>query len=225
MRIPKWLLSFIFLFPLSVFPLILGGTLTHSLAKLHLSPEVASLIVFGMLAGGFVDLPIQSIAKGKTVAHHPLAILGLSEFSPGWRRFRDETFIAVNFGGCLVALGPTLYEVWRVGSLGPSALLNVGLAALANVVLCYLIARPVPHIGVSVPAIVPPVAAAGLALLLMPDQAPLIALVAGIFGPLFGADVLHLKEASNIDVGVVSIGGAGTFDAIMLSAVISVYLG
>jgi uncharacterized membrane protein len=44
-------------------------------------------------------------------------------------------------------------------------------------------------------------------------------------GPLIGADLLHLKdieESSN--TGVISIGGAGTFDGIVLSGIIAAYL-
>jgi uncharacterized membrane protein len=88
---------------------------------------------------------------------------------------------------------------------------------LANVVVCFRIARPVPGLGITMPAFVPPLIAASFSLLLIPDFAPPVAFVAGVLGPLIGADLLHLKEVVRISPGVASIGGAGTFDGIVLS--------
>jgi uncharacterized membrane protein len=62
-----------------------------------------------------------------------------------------------------------------------------------------------------------------LALIFAPDAA-LVAYVAGVVGPLIGADVLHLREIEQSAVGMASIGGAGTFDGIVLSGIIAAYL-
>lgn len=58
-----------------------------------------------------------------------------------------------------------------------------------------------------------------LALLLVPDHAPPIAFVAGVLGPLIGADLLHLR-----DIEKIATGGAGTFDGIVLSGILAAYL-
>ena len=68
-----------------------------------------------------------------------------------------------------------------------------------------------------------PAVAAILALIFAPSEAP-VAYVAGIAGPLIGADLLHLKEIEQSAVGVASIGGAGTFDGIVLSGIVAAYL-
>jgi Protein of unknown function (DUF1614) len=47
---------------------------------------------------------------------------------------------------------------------------------------------------------------------------PPLAFVAGVLGPLVGADLLHLRHITQVPVGVLSIGGAGTFDRIVLSS-------
>ena len=39
-----------------------------------------------------------------------------------------------------------------------------------------------------------------------------------------GADLLHLKEIEQSTVGMASIGGAGTFDGIVLSGIVAAYL-
>jgi uncharacterized membrane protein len=35
---------------------------------------------------------------------------------------------------------------------------------------------------------------------------------------------LHLRQAERMDTGIVSIGGAGTFDGILLSGIVALYL-
>jgi uncharacterized membrane protein len=48
--------------------------------------------------------------------------------------------------------------------------------------------------------------------------------VAGVVGPLIGADLMHLRDFSQKAIGVISIGGAGTFDGIVLSGIVAAYL-
>jgi uncharacterized membrane protein len=48
--------------------------------------------------------------------------------------------------------------------------------------------------------------------------------VTGTFGPLVGADLLHLREIERMETGMVSIDGAGTFDGIILSGIVALYL-
>ena len=74
------------------------------------------------------------------------------------------------------------------------------------------------------PGFVSPLVAAGLAMLLAPTEAPAVAFIAGVVGPLVGADLLHLREITKNAVGVASIGGAGTFDGIVLSGIVAAYL-
>jgi uncharacterized membrane protein len=49
------------------------------------------------------------------------------------------------------------------------------------------------------------------------------AYIAGVAGPLIGVDLLHLKGIEQSTVGMASIGGAGTFDGIVLSGIVAVY--
>jgi uncharacterized membrane protein len=74
------------------------------------------------------------------------------------------------------------------------------------------------------PAFIPPLLAAIPSVLLMPDFAPPIAFIAGVLGPLIGADLLHLPEIKNVATGMASIGGAGTFDGIVLSGLMAALL-
>jgi uncharacterized membrane protein len=90
--------------------------------------------------------------------------------------------------------------------------------------LSKLLARPVPGLGIAMPAFLPPIIAALVGLMLAPDQAPMVAYIAGTFGVLIGADLLNLKDLTALRAPVVSIGGAGSFDGIFLTGIIAVLL-
>jgi uncharacterized membrane protein len=55
-------------------------------------------------------------------------------------------------------------------------------------------------------------------------MAPPIAFCAGVLGPVVGADLMNLKYISKTQVGVASIGGAGTFDGIVITGLLAVLL-
>lgn len=83
---------------------------------------------------------------------------------------------------------------------------------------------PVLGLGIAVPALLPPIMAALLALLISPGEAPIIAYISGTLGSLIGADLLNLNKIPDLRAPVASIGGAGTFDGIFLTGIISVLL-
>ena len=45
-----------------------------------------------------------------------------------------------------------------------------------------------------------------------------------VLGPLIGADLLHLRDVSKISTGIGGAGIGGTFDRIVLSGIVAVYL-
>lgn len=85
-------------------------------------------------------------------------------------------------------------------------------------------ATPVPGLGIAEPALVPPLVTAGVALLLSRKYAPLLAYVGGSLGTLIGADLLNIDKIQGLGAPVASIGGAGTFDGIFLTAIVAVLL-
>ena len=69
--------------------------------------------------------------------------------------------------------------------------------------------------------LIPPLAAAGVALLLAGRQAPPLAYVAGSLGALIGADLWNLPRVAELQAPLVSIGGAGTFDGVFLTGILA----
>jgi uncharacterized membrane protein len=215
---------FAFVVMLVLLPILFGELMAASLGKLHLSPGLALLLMIAIIIGGLVNIPVKRIAHERLVPMHPLAVFGLGRLWPEMTRERRETVIAVNFGGCVVPTGIAAYQLLYLAAAGASTLLALLVAAGINIAVCYFIARPVPGVGILMPGLVPAAVAAILALLFAPVDAAPVAYVAGVAGPLIGADLLHLREIEESAVGVASIGGAGTFDGIVLSGIVAAYL-
>jgi uncharacterized membrane protein len=91
-------------------------------------------------------------------------------------------------------------------------------------------ARPVKGLGIVTPALLPPLAAALAAIIIVyvfgapHDCIFLIAYVGGTLGTLIGADILNLGRIRDLGAPVASIGGAGTFDGVFLSGLVAVLL-
>jgi len=219
------LLPLVFIVILAILsPLIFGEIVLASLAKLHLSPSIAFAIVIAMFAGGLVNIPVWRIRRSRDVMTHPLAIYGLDEVWPQLRRAVPDTIVAINVGGCVIPVGLAIYEISYLALAGTRALIAVAVGCVVNTLICYAIAKPVERVGIAMPAYVSPVCAAVLGLVLAPTVAAPVAFVIGVVGPLVGADLLHLREVKATETGVMSIGGAGTFDGIVLSGILAAYL-
>lgn len=219
---PLSLLAFLVL--LVLMPLLFGELMAASLEKLHLSPGSAVFLTLAIIFGGAVNIPVKRIEAPRPVSQHPLALFGLDDVWPQLRQQRAETIIAVNLGGCLIPAALALYELAHVAARGPGPLAAVAVAAAINIALCHALARPVPGVGILLPGLVPALGAAASALILSPQDAAPVAFIAGVAGPLIGADLLHLRDIEASATGIASIGGAGTFDGIVLSAIVAAYL-
>ena len=207
-----------------ILPVLFGQMMFAALEKLYLDPTTATALIFAIIFGGFVNIPIKRLHRPQPVTTHPLTIFGLHHVMPHWRKERQETIIALNVGGCIVPTGLALYEAYHIAFTNNQTLLNICIASGINIIACYLTSKPIPNVGIVMPTMVSPLIAASAALLLSPDQAVPIAFIAGVTGPLIGADLFHLKKIEDLSVGIASIGGAGTFDGIVISGIIAAYL-
>lgn len=130
--------------------------------------------------------------------------------------------VAVNFGGAIVPILLSFYFLllgWRAGfDLEP-----VLIATILMIVICKFLAKVVPGTGISLPALIPPIFSAIVALILTSQFAAPCAFIAGTSGVLIGADILNLKRVQKYG-GFLSIGGAGVFDGIFLVGIVSALL-
>jgi len=141
-------------------------------------------------------------------------------------RSKKKLVVAVNIGGCVIPVILSMKLLLDVYDL-VSPLFLIGAFLLSSLIV-YGFARPVVGVGIVVPMVIPPLIAtiaSYLALLL--SDAPIILLpklsfLIGVLSTVFGADILHLREIERIGYGVISIGGAGTFDGIFLTGIFAV---
>jgi uncharacterized membrane protein len=205
-------------------PLFLAQLMLAALAKLGLSPQLSLLAAFGIFFGGLVNIPVKRFPRDEQVISFPTGLFGLERTFPGWVRRRSYTILAVNVGGCLVPAAIALYELTRLANQGMYALVAGVTAVGVNAFVCFRAARPVRNVGIALPAFISPLVAVVCALVLLPRFAPPVAFSAGVLGPLIGADLLHLRDVRKSNTGIASIGGAGTFDGIVLSGLLATLL-
>jgi uncharacterized membrane protein len=224
-RMPFGCLSLVLLIGIVIlFPFFLADVMTGAMLKLGLSRSLAVFIVFAIFIGGLINIPVKKIPRVMSIETTPLSLFGFRQAFPGLMQQASYTVIAVNVGGCVVPGMLAIYELLRIASHGTTAL-SLGILAVAiNVAVCYRIARPVPNVGIVMPAPIPALVAAACGLLFMQRLAPPIAFTAGVLGPLIGADLLNLRRIQRVSTGIASIGGAGTFDGIVLSGLVATLL-
>ncbi|MEM2205168.1 MAG: hypothetical protein DSO02_03800 [Hadesarchaea archaeon] len=217
--LPLALPLFLFLVFLAfLFPFLLG----EAFRKLGLPPFVALQLLLLSLLGSAINLPVRTLKWEEEVLK--IEVRGIYGFLyPVLVTGREErkTVIAVNVGGALLPLLLSFFLLLRFGSeLEWRVPLSVGLVAL----FCWKLARPVKGVGIVMPAFLPPLFSALVALLLGGENAAPLAYLSGTLGTLVGADLMNLNKVERLGAPVVSIGGAGTFDGIFLTGIFSVLL-
>jgi len=192
--------------------------LRYAYMKLGLGPGMALLLLFGSLIGSYFNIPItvlpgQSVRSGEVVDFYGMRYV--VPFVTQW----PGTVLAVNVGGAVI---PTLMSTYLV--LRYRLWLKAAIAVAVVAVVIHLMATPVSGVGIAVPVFAPVVVTASLAFLLSREYAAPLAYIGGSMGTLIGADLMNLDKIGGLGAPIASIGGAGTFDGIFLTGILSVLL-
>ena len=193
-----------------LFVLIFFKVVSFGFERLGFSPEATFLILFLILIGSVVNIPLS---RKKRVYVERAHFFGL---------FRKRELIAqgttINLGGAIIPIFISVFFLTKI-PFEP-----VLVATILMIIICHHLARIVPGRGITLPAFVPPIFSALFALLLAPGFAAPTAFVSGVLGVLIGADILNLGKIRKMAPGMLSIGGAGVFDGIFLVGIVSVFL-
>lgn len=180
-----------------------------------------ALIIFAMIViGSLVNIPLFE-KKGVEVVRR-YEIFGVIYAI----RSRKNLTIAVNLGGCVIPAILAFKVLYDIISLIPS-IVFLGSFLLSSLII-YAFSRPIPGVGIVVPMFLPPLVATLAAFLALAISnastilLPKVSFAIGVLSALFGADILHLKDIEKVGYGIVSIGGAGTFDGIFLTGIFAV---
>jgi uncharacterized membrane protein len=192
--------------------------LQYAYSKLGLSSGAALLVLLASLIGSYFNIPLAELPEREVRSGQVVEFFGMRYVVPvvtDWPR----TVVAVNIGGAVIPTLLSLYLLIRNRIWGSAAI-----ATLVVIFACYLLAQPVPGIGIAIPSLVPPIIAAMAALLVARTNVAAVAYISGSLGTLIGADLLNLGKVQGLGAPVVSIGGAGTFDGVFLTGIIAVLL-
>lgn len=241
-----WVLLALILVVVLGLPLLFFGLIGAALGNLGFGFWMIVLLIIAIIVGSFINIPLGTLKprdqkpKEEPAKRKPSGQYAPSMYDKMYRtdRFepepytgdaeRSSTRIFINLGGAVIPILISLYII-LLGSSGsissdpwyPAKMMT----ALAITTVCvYLAAKPVRGIGIATPFFVGPAVTLAAALILgggfgLPAAG--IAYVAGTLGTLIGADLLHLKDVSDKGATMLSIGGAGTFDGIFLTGIIT----
>ena len=199
--------------------LIQIGLISIAFDKLGLSAESAYLLLLCTLIGSVINLPLFSLKAD-------------SEAQPGippqlmqWPFFRlppatDKIVVVVNVGGAVV---PVAFSLYLIAHNALDAF-QIATAVAAVSIIAYMISRPMLGIGIGMPTLIAPIAAALIATVLDPQQRAPLAYICGTLGVLIGADLLRLNDIRKLGAPFASIGGAGTFDGVYITGLLAVLL-
>ncbi len=195
------------------------GLISIAFDKLGLSPESAYLLLLCTLAGSLINLPLFSLKADSAVQPRIPPELA------GWPLFKllpytGKIMVAVNVGGAVV---PVTFSVYLI-SHNPLNPLQIATAVAVVAILARTTSLPIPGIGIGIPMLIAPIAAALIATILDPQQRAPLAYISGTLGVLIGADLLRLKDIRKLGAPIASIGGAGTFDGVFLTGLLAVLL-
>ena len=224
------ILFLLFLFMGSIFTTYFRSLLVEALG---VPPEAYGAVLLLSLVGSYINIPLTTVeARVPIYTYREVKFWMVTWRMPQVEMGVRRTYITVNLGGAVVPVLISAYLVlWSIPAHSPDLALSYIqlLAVLAVVTITtHRSARIVKGLGIATPMFGPPVTTALTTLLVdifSPTSCPAqIAYVGGTLGALIGADLLNLGKLPELGAPVASIGGAGTFDGIYLTGLISVSL-
>ncbi len=208
---------------LLLIPLLVLGIIGAAFTRLGLSWIAALALVFLMLAGSVVNIPLYQIRRDmiRAIPLDPDGNELADPFAvpPVW-----DTVISINLGGGILPVCIAAYMIYQaVIAAGTTLFIPVSLCALIVMTVSYFSTLDLPGVGMRVPFIIPALTALLAGVLLSGGTgltAAVTALAGGVLGTLAGANLAHLPRVRDLEVPEVSIGGSGTFGAVFLCCVL-----
>lgn len=184
------------------------------------------------LIGSTVNLPLFVLESSHPVTVvEKIDVFGVRRIVPHAEGATSETLVTVNLGGAII---PTIISAYLLLVSIPSCSTDVWTSYLQVLTVLIIViatthqsAHIVEGLGITTPAWGPPTMTAFVVFLINyfspVSCATQIAYIGGTLGALIGADLMNLGKMAGIGP-VVSIGGAGTFDGVYLTGLMSVLI-
>jgi len=132
---------------------------------------------------------------------------------------KHQQLISINIGGAIVPLMIAFYII--IINLNHIVYFIMAISVVS--IVTFFSSSINPDEGITV-SLIKPVLAALIIAILLPVSSAHIMFVSGVFGMLVGADMMNLDNMHEINFTTVTIGGAGSFDAIVLTGIVAIVL-
>ena len=153
---PSFLLL-LFILPFFIFFIFIFG-IPLAFSKLGIPPLIAYSIFFLSIIGSTINIPVKEV-ESKYFHLNEITFWGIKYKIPHIKK----TVIAVNFGGAIIPVAISFYEILRILSQKNHILLTkVFIAIIISSLLFHFIAKPVKGVGIAMPVLVPPLISAFL---------------------------------------------------------------
>jgi uncharacterized membrane protein len=210
--------------------LLVGNLLVSSLG---IPAQWVGVFLSISLFGSFLNIPVATLeSRVPVVRVREVSVFGVTWQVPSIGYGVKKTHILINLGGAVLPVIVSVYllsmSIIHVLRNPVDEYLAIGAVIIIVTILVNRSARVIEGLGVATPALIPPLVTA-LATVIVDYFSPLhspaqVAYIGGTLGTLIGADLLNLHKVRDLGAPVVSIGGAGTFDGIYLTGIVSVFL-
>lgn len=196
-------------------------------------PELFGAVLFLSLIGSFITIPLKTIEVDNPILYNDVVNkFGVDWVIPKVPVGRMKTLLAINVGGGVLPILISLYLLLvSIPQCSPDlagTYLKTLAVLLVVTITTYNSSELVKGMGIATPAFGPPSMTAFITFLInwiSPVNCPTqIAYVGGTLGALIGADLLNLPKIGQLQAPSVRIGGAGTFDGVYLTGLVSVLL-
>jgi uncharacterized membrane protein len=201
--------------------------------ELGLPPWTFGGVLFLSLVGSYINVPVTTVeAKVPIYTYQEVRFFWVTWRVPQVEMGVRKTVVTLNVGGAIVPMLISGYLVlFSIPAYSGDVVASyVKLLAVLAVVAftTHRSSRIVKGLGIATPMLGPPATTALVTLLIdivSPLSCPVqIAYVGGTMGALIGADLMNLGKLPGVGAPMASIGGAGTFDGIYLTGIMSVLL-
>lgn len=189
--------------------------LRYAYSRIGIAPQYFFGIMALTLIGSYINIPIMEFPEVPVMQPQEVTVFGIPYVVPMVTE-SPGAIIAINVGGGLIPIVLSLYLLAKNGIYKKAAW-----ATLIVAIACYIMAMPIAGVGIAIPIFYPPLFAAIVALLFSRTHAAPLAYICGTMGTLIGADLINLPLVREMQAPVMSIGGAGTFDAIFVTGLLA----
>ena len=221
----------LFLLLLVVWPLLTVFYRELLVDELGLPPWAFGSVLFLSLVGSYVNIPVTTVeAEVPIYTYREVRFFWVTWRVPKVEMGVRKTVVTLNVGGAIVPMLISAYLLLvGIPACAPDAVASYTYLLVVLAVVAYTTyrsSRIVAGLGIATPMLGPPLTTA-LTILVIDIISPLscptqIAYVGGTLGALIGADLMNLGRLPEVGAPMASIGGAGTFDGIYLTGIMSV---